>query len=246
MDLYQSTIDYFLTLPVIQSWPELPVLFTHKASRRPQYWELPAQACEAVGGLAADAIPAVAAVACAQISIMLIDDMLDEDPRGEYHREGHAKVANYAAGFQAAAFEAFCANEVQAEIRFSGLCSLNRMILMIALGQHLDVQNPVDETAYWHVVENKSAPFFGAALYVGALMGGASNKVADGLDRLGRLYGEMIQIHDDLNDTMDTCQPRLDTETPAPADPFCATGGSPGPHKIPGTLSGYCATRGLV
>lgn len=201
MDPYQSTVDYLLTLPVIQSWPELQVLFTRAASRRPKYWELPIQACEAVGGSVAQAIPAVAAVACAEMSIMLIDDMLDEDPRGEYHHAGHAKVANYAAALQAAAFEAFCSN-VQPEIRLPGLCSLNRMILTIALGQHLDVQNPPDEIAYWHVVENKSAPFFGAALYLGALVGRASNKVANELEQLGWLYGEMIQIHDDLNDTM--------------------------------------------
>ncbi len=202
MDLYQSTIDYILMVPVIQSWPELQVLFARKASRRPKYWELPVQACEAVGGSTADAIPAVAAVACAQIGIMLIDDMLDEDPRGEYHRDGHAKVSNYAAALQAAAFEAFYAKEMQPGVKLAGLHSLNRMSIMIALGQHLDVQNPVDEAAYWHAVENKSAPFFGAALYMGALMGGASNKVAADLEQLGKLYGEMIQIHDDLNDTM--------------------------------------------
>jgi geranylgeranyl diphosphate synthase type I len=204
MDIYQSTVDYVSRLPVIQSWPELQAIFSRTASGKPQNWELPLQACEAVGGSVAQAIPAVAAVACAQISIILLDDMLDEDPRGEYHHAGHAKVANYAAAFQAAAFEAFGSNEMQPEIRLSGLCSLNRMMLMTALGQHLDVQNPPDEIAYWRVVENKSAPFFGAALFMGALVGGASNQTANELEQFGRLYGEMIQIHDDLKDAIAT------------------------------------------
>ena len=202
MDLYQSTMDHVLRLPVIQSWPELQVIFTRKASGRPKNWKLSLQACEAVGGSVAQAIPAVAAIACAHISIILLDDMLDEDPRGEYHHAGHAKVANYAAAFQAAAFEAFCSNEAQPEVRLSGLCSLNRMMLMTALGQHLDIQNPPDEIAYWRVVENKSAPFFGAALYLGALVGGASSQTANELEQFGRRYGEMIQIHDDLKDAM--------------------------------------------
>ncbi|MGC1376265.1 MAG: polyprenyl synthetase family protein, partial [Anaerolineales bacterium] len=168
MDLYQATADYVSRLPVLQSWPELQVIFTRTASMRPKYWELPLQACEAVGGSVAQAVPAVAAIGCAQISIILIDDMLDEDPRGEYHRVGYAKVANYAAALQAAACEAFCSTEVQPEIQLLGLCGLNRMMLMTALGQHLDIQNPPDEIAYWRVVENKSAPFFGAALFMGA------------------------------------------------------------------------------
>jgi geranylgeranyl pyrophosphate synthase len=202
MDLYQSTVDYTLTLPVMKSWPELQTLLTKTASMKPRHWELPVKACQAAGGSVEQAIPAVAAIACAQISIILIDDMLDEDPRGEHHREGLAKVANYAAAFQTASLEALFYNSKQTISRFSDLRNLNRMIFMTAFGQHLDIQNPSDEIAYWRIVENKSAPFFGAALYHGAVSGRASNKVIHGLERLGRLYGEMIQIHDDLHDTM--------------------------------------------
>ncbi len=71
-----------------------------------------------------------------------------------------------------------------------------------ALGQELDIQNPADEKSYWQVVKNKSAPFYGCAFHLGALFGEATQTVEVGLKRLGELYGEMIQIHDDLNDTM--------------------------------------------
>jgi geranylgeranyl pyrophosphate synthase len=76
------------------------------------------------------------------------------------------------------------------------------MFLTTALGQFWDVQPPADESAYWRIVRTKSSPFFGAALHLGALFGGASEGVAAKLERVGSLYGEMIQIHDDLSDTL--------------------------------------------
>jgi geranylgeranyl pyrophosphate synthase len=82
------------------------------------------------------------------------------------------------------------------------LDSLNRMVLTTAHGQDLDIKNPSDEASYWRVVENKSAPFYGGALHLGALLAEAQADVTDHLEQVGRLYGEMIQIHDDLNDTM--------------------------------------------
>lgn len=204
MDIYLAVTDYVSNLPVLQHWPEIKEIVARATTARPKYWELPLRACEAVGGASEQAIPAIAAIGCAQMSILLIDDMLDDDPRGEYLQVGHAKAANYAAALQAAALEAFYAGETQSRFRLLGLTNLTRMSLMTALGQHLDIQNPPDEAAYWHVVETKSAFFFGAALYLGALAGGASSRVARGLERFGHLYGCMIQIHDDLNDVMKT------------------------------------------
>jgi geranylgeranyl pyrophosphate synthase len=78
------------------------------------------------------------------------------------------------------------------------------MFLSTAYGQSLDVQIPADEDAYWQIVQAKSSPFFGAAFQVGALAGGASLEMSQQLDLLGRLYGEMIQVHDDLHDVMET------------------------------------------
>jgi geranylgeranyl pyrophosphate synthase len=202
MNPYRSTIDFLLAISVVREWPELRALLTQAAAREPKHWQLPVRACVAVGKSADWAVPAVAAVACAQISILLIDDMLDEDPRGEYHRAGPAKAANYAAAFQAAGLEALVRDKRQPTAKLSALQNINRMILVLALGQHLDVQAGIDETVYWKVVENKSASFFGTAFYLGALAGGAAKTIAGRLEQIGRLYGEMIQIHDDLNDTM--------------------------------------------
>jgi geranylgeranyl pyrophosphate synthase len=70
------------------------------------------------------------------------------------------------------------------------------------LGQYWDSLNPQDEESYWRVVQTKSSPFFGAALYAGARIGGGSEETAAQLEGIGQIFGELIQIHDDLNDVM--------------------------------------------
>jgi geranylgeranyl pyrophosphate synthase len=179
---------------------------------------MPVRACEAVGGLPEQAIAAMLAVGCAHVGILLVDDMLDADPRGEYHRVGMPAASNLACTFQAAALEAVgrCAADVSA--RLAALTSFNEMFLSTAYGQYLDVQAPTDEYSYWRTAQTKSSPFFGAALQVGALAGGGTLETAGRLNELGRLYGEMVQIHDDLHDVMEM-----------PANPDWVQGRSPLP-----------------
>lgn len=202
MDIYQTTTEYLLKLPIFDSWHEMASILRRSAATRPRDWELPVIACEALGGSREKAIPASAALACAQISIILVDDMLDDDPRGEYHRIGGGRAANFAVTFQAAGAEALLESGASTKVRFEALNSLSQMMSTTALGQGLDIQNPADENSYWQVVKNKSAPFYSCAFHLGALFGEATQTAASGLKRLGELYGEMIQIHDDLNDTM--------------------------------------------
>ena len=202
MDLYQSTVDYLFSFPIFEEWHAMKTILLHIASTQPRDWRLPIIACEAIGASPEKAIPASAAVACVQISIILVDDMLDDDPRGEYHRVGHGRAANFAIAFQAAGVDALIGSRVSSSVKLEALNSLNKMMLRTARGQELDTQNPSDEISYWHIVENKSAPFFGNAIHLGALLGNANKKTVYELERLGKLYGEMIQIYDDLNDTM--------------------------------------------
>ena len=202
MDTYQSIVEYLLPFPVFVSWPEMKNILQRAATTHPRDWELPVIICQALAESPEKAIPASAALACAQISIILVDDMLDDDPRGEYHRIGSGRAANFAVAFQAASVEALLESGARAKVRTEAVKSLTQMMSITAFGQELDVQNPADETSYWQVVENKSAPFYGCAFQLGALFGEASSHVTNEIKRLGELYGEMIQIHDDLNDTM--------------------------------------------
>ena len=202
MDLYQSTIEHLLNLSIFSSWHEMESILRRAASTHPRDWELPIIACQALGEAPEKAIPAATALACAQISIILVDDMLDEDPRGEYHRVGNGRAANIAVAFQAAGVEALLENGAGTKVRSEAVKSLSQMMSITAFGQDLDIKNPADETSYWQVVENKSASFYGCAFHIGALLGNAEDDLANELKKLGELYGEMIQIHDDLNDTM--------------------------------------------
>jgi geranylgeranyl pyrophosphate synthase len=218
MDLYRLTLAYLGQLSPLEQWSALQALLNRISVKKPRFWQLPITACAAVNGDGMRALPGMAAIACLHTSILLIDDMLDADPKGEYHHLGQPATANLAAALQAAGLAAIAESEPGVATRFLILRRLNQMVVTTALGQHWDVQNPADEESYWQVVRTKSAPFFGAALYTGALFAGASEETAWQLDQIGALYGEMVQIHDDLNDVMET-----------PANPDWTLGRSPLP-----------------
>jgi len=173
-----------LSLPEVAAWPEMAKIFDRAADRPRPDWDLPGLACRAVGGDVSLALPAAAAIACMQVSIILVDDMLDHDPRGEHLRSGNGPAANLALAYQALAFRLVERMEVREEVR----TAISASLAWLALKN------------YWKVVRAKSTPFYGAALYVGALLGGASPKVADRLKDLGIIIGEIIQLHDDLLD----------------------------------------------
>lgn len=123
MDIYQTTTEYLLKLPIFDSWHEMESILRRSAATRPRDWELPFIAYEALGEAREKAMPACAALGCAQISIILVDDMLDDDPRGEYHRIGNGRTANFAVAFQAAGAEALLESGASTKVRFEALNS---------------------------------------------------------------------------------------------------------------------------
>lgn len=220
MDIYMQIVKEFSTISQIRQWSELQTLFHRVASSRPDHWLLPLHACEAVGRVPMQEIsPILVAIACSHLGIVLVDDMLDTDPRGEYRQVGEAAAANMASALQAAALDSVSRCTMSAESKLAALEGINRMFLSTTQGQYWDVQSTeVDETRYWLIAKTKSSPFFGEALHLGALIGGASLRLAAKVRELGHLYGEMIQIHDDLYDTMEV-----------PANPDWNEGRSPLP-----------------
>ncbi|HRQ21998.1 MAG TPA: polyprenyl synthetase family protein, partial [Anaerolineales bacterium] len=202
MDIHTQLIAEVSNIPYLKEWEELQALFRRVASGRPGHWLLPLHVCQAVGGTEEQAIPAIVAVACSHIGIVLVDDMLDVDPRGEHVKIGESAVANMASSLQAAALVAISTSRLGADAKLTAMEGVNEMFLETTLGQHWDVTSIVqDEDSYWRIARAKSSPFFGASFQVGALMGGASVEIANQIREVGRLYGEMIQIHDDVNDT---------------------------------------------
>ena len=218
MDLNSEIANYLASLPIFQEWDELHHLLQQTLARPHGHWRLPATSAAAITDDPNKAIPGVAAMVCLFLAIVLVDDMLDADPKGQHHRLGSPATANLAGALQATGLEALTHNGAAPAVVLAAQERLNRMMLMTALGQYWDSQNPQDEEGYWRVVRTKSSPFFGTAFAIGGLLGGASDTTVVGLEKIGELYGEMIQLHDDLNDVMET-----------PADPDWLQGRLPLP-----------------
>ncbi len=191
------------SLPESDLIPDLANIFS-RADRVPRPdWDLPILSCLAVGGSKEDGLVGSAAIACIQISIILVDDMLDEDPRGEYHIRGSGPTANLALAFQAAAFRLLENETLSDETRAAASNCLAHIALATAAGQSLDSSNLSGEENYWRVIRAKSTPFYGGALQLGAILGGAPMKTTNQLYDIGVIIGEIIQVEDDLNDSFE-------------------------------------------
>ncbi len=191
------------TLPQIAGWPHMLRLIERTVHREQlSVWDYPAVACEAVGGTAEEAAAGAAAVFCSLIGIHLVDDMFDDEPQGDFRRLGAGAAANLALAFQAAAHcqldEAGVGPEIRAELH----ACLAKMALATAYGQHLDCAEAGCEEDYWRIVGAKTPPLFGAALRLGALLGGATAAVAADLESLGQVLGMCVQVSDDVADAL--------------------------------------------
>lgn len=81
MDIYTRTLAFLKKFPIVEAWPEMRWALEQSAAKKPHDWHLPIIGCQAANKGSADrALPAVAALACMQISIIMIDDILDDDP----------------------------------------------------------------------------------------------------------------------------------------------------------------------
>ena len=198
---------YFMQQPEVAAWPALAEVWHHYA-RHAQSWLLPELACRAVGGAVEHVVPIITAVGCCHISIVLVDDILDDDPKGLYRRLGAGEAANFALAFQSIAFQlmqqAVGGMEGETAVKQKMLAEVVDLNLTTAYGQHLDVQEVLSEDHYWATVEAKSMPYYGAGFYLGALASGADETLAAQLRHFGRLIGKIIQISDDLADAYRT------------------------------------------
>ncbi len=193
-----------LSLPEVAAWPEMTAIFEQHAAQANPVWEWPYRACRALGGDESLAAPSAAAILCIIISIILVDDMLDEDPRGAHLQLGDALTANISFAFQSAAFRLIASTQIDAERKIKIMARFAEMGLATAYGQELDSRNLQGEENYWSVNRRKNFSYFGMAMYAGAMIGNANPEVAERLYQLGGLTGEAMQIHDDIKDAFST------------------------------------------
>jgi geranylgeranyl pyrophosphate synthase len=196
-------VDLIRSLPGIDAWDNvISLLFGPESYNHPirQDWMLPAYGYQAVSGGQDIPIHAVAAMACLQTSISLIDDILDEETNRIQSEIGVGRTANVSFALHAVSHLLIDACSVAPELRNQASRILDNMAITTAIGQDLDVQNAEGEQAYWSIVRAKSAPFYSAGIESGAVLAGATKNVAQILNQFGAIFGEMIQIVDDLED----------------------------------------------
>ena len=200
---FEQMKQRLLSMPEIAAWPQMVAIIGR--ARHEEYrslWDYPFIACRAVGGTDEQAIAGAAAILCSLASVHLVDDMLDEEPGGDYRTLGAGKTANLALAFQAAAHRALedCGRDT--ETRAALQARLAHAALATAYGQDLDSRGVESEEDYWRVVEAKTPPLFGVAFHLGARLAGADPATAAELERLGGWIGLYIQVSDDLVDAM--------------------------------------------
>lgn len=203
LETFEAMKQRLRNLREIARWPQALAMIDRPEHRESgSVWEYPIAACRAVGGAESDALPAAAAVFASVISIHLVDDILDDDPQGDYRWLGAGPVANLALAFQAAAHLLLEQAAVTPEVRLALQASFASMSLATSYGQGLDAKEVVGEEEYWRVVTSKTPPLFGEALRMGALLGGATPGIAEVLARMGRALGLFVQVNDDMGDAM--------------------------------------------
>lgn len=200
MDTYLRAVNLLLEHPETQRWPQLQLACQRALTHKPTAWDFPLRAGQALGADEEGLVLPVAAMVCAHMSIIVIDDLLDEDPRGLYHQIGIGRAANLGAALFGLA--ASVLQQSHAGVREPALRAMMQLQLDTAHGQELDVQNPGSEEGYWAVAHAKSSPYFATGLYLGALFAETTTEVAEQFYDFGALFGEMLQIHDDLNDCL--------------------------------------------
>ena len=199
----QQITSILSVLPELQDFPEILTVFKHLDPGPRPDWDLPVLASLSVGGTEEEALAGSAAIACLQISIILVDDMLDDDPRGEFRNRGYGQTANLAVAFQAVALRVIDSSSHSERTKGAASSCLAYVASATAAGQNLDAMNLEGEENYWRVIRAKSTPFYGGALQIGAILGGAPAEISKQFYLIGVAIGEIIQIEDDLNDAFE-------------------------------------------
>ncbi len=188
-------------LPQSELWPAISSLQQRLVGPRGD-WDLPGLSYAAISGASATEDDGWLPLALLQLSIVLVDDILDQEIDSQLQPYGAGVVANTALAIQALAFQALEQMPLAPEIYRAVSHCLTSMCVQTAYGQQLDVANLVGEENYWRLIRAKSAPFYRASLEVGALIAGADAALTEGVGEFGALLGEVVQILDDQMDAL--------------------------------------------
>lgn len=164
-------------------------------------------ACELFGGKPEEALMPALGIEVFHNFSLVHDDIMDEADirRGKatVHKKWNRDIAILSGDAMLVKAYQYIA-EVKAEILPSVLACFSQTALEICEGQQRDMnfesRSDVQEAEYIEMIRQKTAVLLGAALKIGALVGGATEASADSLYQFGINAGLAFQIQDDLLD----------------------------------------------
>lgn len=164
-------------------------------------------ACELFGGKGEKALMPALGIEVFHNFSLVHDDIMDEADirRGKatVHKKWNRDIAILSGDAMLVKAYQYIA-EVEAAILPSVLACFSQTALEICEGQQRDMnfesRADVQEAEYIEMIRQKTAVLLGAALKIGALVGGASEESAQSLYKFGINAGLSFQIQDDLLD----------------------------------------------
>ncbi len=166
-------------------------------------------AAEAVGSDLKSVLPAAVAVELVHNFTLIHDDIMDKDDIRRGMPAVHVKWGEAGAilagdTLYSKAFEILSKVENDPARILKCMDVLSKTCTEICEGQWLDMdfekRGRVTELEYLEMVEKKTSVLYAAAAKIGALLGGASDEVAEALSEYGRLIGIGFQMYDDVLD----------------------------------------------
>lgn len=163
--------------------------------------------CEAVGGAAANAMPAAVAIELLHNFTLIHDDIEDASER-RHGRETLWRVAgvpqaiNAGDGLFVIAQRTLLDLPIESERVVEAARLLNDACVTLCEGQYADIgfetRERVSQAEYEAMIAGKTAALLGAAAAIGALVGGADRSGVQAFARCGMLLGLAFQVQDDV------------------------------------------------
>ncbi len=167
-------------------------------------------ACEAVGGIAAQALPAAVALEVIHNFSLIHDDIQDEDQERRHRPtvwavwgKPRALVAgNVMRALADTAIDGLSQTGTEPERALEAAATLSERCLEMIEGQYLDLdfetRRNVTTGEYLAMVSKKTGALVEVAMHLGAFLGGGDAAQVDAFRRCGRLLGLAFQARDDV------------------------------------------------
>ncbi len=201
--MYSQVRQFLQENQPISNWREFKGLIDTIIYDKPKHIRIPGLIGESYGCDERGLVSTNACLTLAFASIIVMDDLLDGDNRFVEKNLTASQLANISVAMAAAAHQTLLSIPIPVHRKSLASSILARMLMRVAHGQHLDTSDINEESAYWEIARLKSGAFFAGAFGLGGVVCDVEEIELEVLMKLGEEYGVMIQIHDDLRDSLE-------------------------------------------